>query len=99
MAMDNSSFAEQENAYLAKLKAGAIHMSQATLLWVVRYYLYRRSEDKEARSSHLHRDFTKRARFAAATDAAPPAGAPPVATAADARLVRAVLGDDELQLG
>jgi len=36
----NSVLAEQQNAPLEKLKKGAAHMRQDTLLWVVRVVLY-----------------------------------------------------------
>jgi hypothetical protein len=42
----NTSFAEQENAPLAKLKKGAAHMRPDTLLWLVRYVLYMQAKSK-----------------------------------------------------
>ena len=79
---------------LQKLKAGAVHMRQVHLLWLIRLVLYKRSKDKKA--SFLHRDAAKRARRAAAAGAAPdsaaPAPAPPASSADD---VKAALGGDD----
>lgn len=38
--IENASFAEQQNAFLAKLKAGAVHMQQTTLLWLIRFVFH-----------------------------------------------------------
>jgi hypothetical protein len=48
--LDNPSFAEQENAWLRLFKAGAVHMRQTTLLFVLRAALYKRARSREAGS-------------------------------------------------
>lgn len=59
----NAMFAEQENAVLANLKLGAVHMSQMTLLWLIRLVLHERAKDKQLK--FIHRDKgAKRARRA-----------------------------------
>ena len=72
----NAGFAEQENVVLAKLKLGAVHMSQMTLLWLVRLVLHERAKDKQLQ--FIHRDKgAKRARRAAAAPAVGPKASTP----------------------
>jgi hypothetical protein len=55
----NPEFAEQENAWLANFKAGAVHMRQTTLLWVLRIALYKRAKDKQGGAA-VRRDHASR---------------------------------------
>jgi hypothetical protein len=66
--LSNSSFAEQQNSPLASLKSGAVHMQQATLLWVVRNFLY-----KKSRRQSLH--YLRRDKGASVLRANTPTGA------------------------
>jgi hypothetical protein len=55
----NPEFAEQENAWLANFKAGAVHMRQTTLLWVLRIALCKRAKDKQGGAA-FRRDHASR---------------------------------------
>lgn len=50
----NSMFAEQSNKMMKPLKESAVHMKQFTLLWVIRFFLYKMSMKKGM--SFLHRN-------------------------------------------
>lgn len=71
----NSVFAEQENSPLAALKSAAVHMSQLTLLWTVRVFLYFRAVDKG-------RTYVQRDKGVRSARTVPPAGAPVTAAPA-----------------
>lgn len=68
-------------------------MWQTTLLWVVRYFLYRRSVRKAGAEDFIYRDHARRARAAREGCAAQSAERQPsVATAADVATAERVLG-------
>lgn len=60
----NSSYAEQSNAFLGRLKAGAVHMKQVTLMWMVRLFLY--DQAKNVSRFHLKRNGAQQRRKHAA---------------------------------
>jgi hypothetical protein len=57
----NSSFSEQQNADLAALKPGAVHMLQTTLLWIIRLFLYKKAT--RGQMDYLQRDHGARTRL------------------------------------
>jgi hypothetical protein len=66
--LSNFSFVEQQNSPLASLKSGAEHKQQATLFWVVRIFLY-----KKSRRQSLH--YLRRDKGASVLRANTPSGA------------------------
>ena len=93
--LKNPSFAEQQNRWLAGFKAGAVHMRQTTLLYVLRLALFKRARryDAELRGQHSGRDVAARRRtpqqpVAAMTRAFDPDQVPAALQAAKAEIAR-----------
>jgi hypothetical protein len=75
----NSSFMEQENAKLNRLKKAVVNMRQDHLLWVIRFMLYRTAVTKN--HHWLKRDAGRRLARAggeALTEQTPPATSPQI---------------------
>lgn len=74
----NSSFMEQENAKLRRMKKAAVHMRQDHLLWIIRFVLYRIAVTKD--DHWLKRDARRRMSQArvSMTEQTPPATSPDV---------------------
>ena len=90
----NPSFAEQHNRWLANFKAGAIHMRQCTLLYILRVAFYKHALGSAPDSASAQgRDVAKRRRMQQKPTAALTRAVAPRDVAATLAAARAALAD------